>query len=201
MALQYHTEKDEIKYMSAYVDSVQSGTYRIVRQDNVLRVYYTMGFDPESIFLPMVFTEEVFEQRIKANLNGSQNRQLAKHYALYSPENKGDDFADKLKDYPALEHQALYIYTSSYDMVTVKSVASLMQKAGYTAEEYESDTADLEVESSGLMPGGFCDPAGAGTDRDRPVCQSADGPGGNLQRIRSAGRDISAGVFRRCGTE
>lgn len=158
VALQYHTEKDEIKYMSAYVDSVQSGTYRIVRQDNVLRVYYTMGFDPESIFLPMVFTEEVFEQRIKANLNGSQNRQLAKHYALYSPENKGDDFADKVKDYPALEHQALYIYTSSYDMVTVKSVASLMQKAGYTAEEYESDTADLEVESSGLMPAGFVIP-------------------------------------------
>ena len=158
VALLYRTENNDAQYMSAYDDSVANENFRILHKGNAVRIYYTMGFDADSIFLPLVFTQEVFETRVRANLSNAQNRQLDRRYKLYTPENPTEEYKDMLADYPDLASQALYIYTSSYDMVTVRGVASLMEQAGYTQGDYANDTASLTVQESGLMPSGFVVP-------------------------------------------
>ncbi len=162
VSVTYFEERSNALYMYSGADSVDNGNFKITYTDNAVRVVYTLGAVAGELMVPQVLDVNTYDTAILGVLdNPNIARRLGRYYTLYDPEQADDteDFADKVKQYPALKKTALYILNDSLTETENEEISDYMAEAGYTLESYQATLERLGIESTEeKLPEGFVIP-------------------------------------------
>lgn len=136
-------------------NSVEFGTYEVKSFEDSVRVYYEIRKMKDDFFVPAVFTQKVFEEKILAHLEAGAGKRLQKYYTLCS----ADRNKDQLSKYPELANQDLYIVAEMLGTTVYREITGFFQDAGYTQEDYKKDTDGMNISESAVdLPAQFLVP-------------------------------------------
>lgn len=141
----YYAEQTNELYMYSDTDSVQNMSFTVKTDGNAIRVYYSMGEADQ--LLPALFSEETFEEILNRFTSNALRRRMERAYVLYSAEDKPEDYAEKLKQYPVLAERSLYILSDVLSDTDKEDLIFDLQQVGYTQEEYAAMLASLKLEN------------------------------------------------------
>lgn len=144
MSITYYDTKSVSHFMCSTSDSVEMGGATVESDGERIRVTYIFGETNKDEFVPAVLTEEDFN-KILAQLSNTQQRRFKLYYTLYSEENAPSDFEEKVKIYPVLESNALYLLSDNIFDKDRTNIDTYMKAAGYTEEEYLNSTEGFAI--------------------------------------------------------
>lgn len=120
--------------------SVENKVYEVVREDNAIRVNYSLGRISRTYIIPPAITEERMNS-FTANMAKKQSREVLDYYekkSLAKLKSK-DNPEELLAKYPDLQDNTIYILRDNIrDNLRVK-MEGYFAEAGYTHEDYEHD--------------------------------------------------------------
>lgn len=156
LTLHYYEEQSEVSYMYSAVDSVDAGNFSVRTNGAAVRIYYRFGAMDEVI--PIVLDEKNFNLICDSIQNSTIRRRIERYYIRYSEQDKPDDYADKLSEYPLISEQPLYIIDDNLTNVEKSDVSTYLSDAGYTNEQYQAmlktlglDLSDREEDIAGFV--------------------------------------------------
>ena len=157
ITVEYCAEQTSELYMYSDTDSVKNNSFTVKSNNEAIRVYYSMG--EVNQLLPALFTEEVFNEVLNRFTNSALGRRLERSYILYSSEEKPDDFAEKLEQYPVLADRPLYILSDVLSDADKADISADLADIGFTEEEYtvmlkslELEDIDIQADAGFLIP-------------------------------------------------
>lgn len=139
--IDYYDSNELYKNMYSYNNSVAFGCYQVKATKDAVRVYYEIRESENEIFVPTVFTKEVFEEEILNELSVGQKRRITRYYKLRNAE----EHAELVAQYPELKKQELYIITDSMSQTDYREVSEYIKQVAYTQERYAEDIEELEI--------------------------------------------------------
>lgn len=153
----YYAEQTSALYMYSDFDSVSNKTFTVKTNGEAIRVYYSMGAMDQ--LLPVLFTKEVFEDVLSRFENNALRRRMERFYVLYSAEDKPEDYAEKLAQYPVLADRPLYILSDVLADSDKEDIVSDLADVGFTEDEYQTMMESLQLEAAETdTPAGFLIP-------------------------------------------
>lgn len=153
----YFAEQSSALYMYSDTDSVSNKAFTVKTNGEAVRVYYSMGAMDQ--LLPVLFTEEVFEDVLSRFENNALRRRMERFYVLYSAEDKPEDYAEKLAQYPVLADRPLYILSDVLADSDKEDIVSDLADVGFTEDEYQRMMESLHIEAAETdEPAGFLIP-------------------------------------------
>jgi len=157
LSIMYYDSTSKEHYMGAGNDSVSKEQFEIKLKDDRIRIYYTLGTSVSDLFVPVVFTKDMFENDILPSLQSDlERRRIKLYYDLYSKDDPDDDFNAIASRYPVLNQQDLYVLTDAVDENIQKDISGYITGSGYTTGEYEEMLKELNIEASNdNVPVGF----------------------------------------------
>lgn len=158
-AIYYDSDSNRL-YMTSDKDSVSHEMVTVKKNDNTLRVYYTLGNNTGRLLAPKVFTQDFFENKLCTAdcFSSSQIRRLKRYYDLYTPGDTGEDYQAMKERYPILATQALYIIKDTVDDLNLIEIDEYMQLYGYTQDQYQQELATLNISEGQSDEAGFVIP-------------------------------------------
>ena len=129
-------------------NSVERGAYEYALVDGGLEVNYTVGSFPRSYRIPSAVTEERFRAFLdKVSPDG--RRKIDASYRLYDVNNlfPDDDKSALLSRYPDLAKGRVYVLRDVVQDWMKGQIEGFLSAAGYTDDDYLSDTAKRPPES------------------------------------------------------
>lgn len=155
IAVDYYDSNSKLVTMYSSDNSVAFQKYEVKASDDAVRVYYDIRESKEDIFVPAAFTQKTFEEDIMGKLNAGQKRRIIRYYKLCTAENN----PDLVSSYPELNKQDLYIVIDSMNAADNLEVTGYFKAVGYTQEDYERDTQDMEISNVDIdLPAQFLVP-------------------------------------------
>lgn len=145
LILDYYDSDSMIYTMYSQDNSVAFETYEIEASEDAIRVYYDIRSRQDSLFVPKVFTKEVFEERIVSNLEAGPARRMKLYYRLYNSDNK-----DMVEQYSDLENQELYILIDGLTEQDHVEITDFFKDLNYTLEDYKKDIVGIENAYEGV---------------------------------------------------
>jgi len=147
-------------------DSADLGQAKVYIDNDKIRVYYDFG-EEKKLWVPEVMTKKVYEEMLLPALSSSEKRRIGRFYPLYSKDDKPEDYNSKLKKYPVLEKEALYIMTDELPERFYEEIYNYMVEIGYEKEQYLEDMKSLGIEvAEGEASPGFKIPVEYKLDND-----------------------------------
>lgn len=159
ISVSYLNSQGGISDMNVMTDSVTDGKYIVKHEGDKVTVQYSIGEFSELSLVPYALTEERL-QEILDNLGDEfeQMKLIDLYYLtdiniIEDPEQK----KERLAEYPLLSKQKLYIIRDSArdDPLVKKDVAKIFTEAGYTEEDYNSDSKYFSANDSAKTAPGF----------------------------------------------
>lgn len=137
IAISYYASDSQWYYMGSRFNSVNNGDYQIEKKDNSIRVIYKLSDASEAWFVPQVFDQDTFENKLFANTTATGKRWLPRFYKLYSSEDPPEDYEERKKQYPQLEKQALYLLDAAVHETSYEQIHKIMEDSNFTREDYQ----------------------------------------------------------------
>ena len=157
VTLCYYEEQSDAMYMFSDTDSVQSGNFRVLTDEDSIRVYYSMGF--VDALVPKVLDTDTFELLMDKLGSDSLRRRFERYYVLYSSKEKSDDLSEQIKKYPILKKQDLYILSDSLSDIELNDISDYIAQTDFSKEDYLKTLKKLDIEyESGSDSAGFMVP-------------------------------------------
>ena len=159
ISLSYLNSKGSIADMNVMTDSVAQGKYAIEQEENKITVRYSVGEFSELSLVPYALTEERFK-KFTDNLEDEFDKMKLTDLYYLTDINIIEDAElkkERLKDYPLLAEQKLYIIrdTTREDSVAKKDIAQIFVKAGYTEKDYRVDSRYFNADEKSKAAPGF----------------------------------------------
>lgn len=120
----------------------EHGRYGIRNIENGVAVSYVLGNFTQDLLVPPAMTEEryqLFYNRLSDEADKAEMRKRFRKVTLSTLDDPNEK-AELLADYPSLGKETLYIKYEMKDYVAQR-LAEILAEAGYTAEDYELDSA------------------------------------------------------------
>ena len=157
--LSYLNSQGGLSDMDVMTGSVAEGKYIIEQSDDKVTVRYSIGDFSELVLIPYALTEKRFKE-IKESLKDEfeQMKLIDLYYLTDIKIIEDKDLKKKrLQEYPMLESQPLYIIRDSVkdDPLAKKDVAAIFSEAGYTQEDYNSDSKYFKADKNTEKTPGF----------------------------------------------
>ena len=141
--------------MNNYTGSIKNQSFEILQEeDGSIRVNYSLGKNAgKRYIIPNALTRERYDFFLKQMSKKDQGK-FKNHYTLYetkklsSKKNKDEIIAL----YPSVQEQDLYILKSDRKDEQKKQAEDLLQKAGYTEEDYQMDQELMAGEKDSAGP-------------------------------------------------
>lgn len=144
--LSYYDKNETLLTMSTVKDSLPYSAPQVYTADDAVRVCYRMGVVKEEYLVPIAVFPDTFNEYVAKAGSGARRLQL--YYDFFSYENPNATFNEKLKEFPCLQDNKLYLLRQ--DSVTDSVAAELAgywETAGYTAEIYQQELEALGLEA------------------------------------------------------
>lgn len=128
--------------------SVENKVYEVVKEDNAIRVNYSLGRISRTYIIPPAITEERMNS-FTANMVKKQSREVLDYYEKKSlAKLKSKDNPEELvAKYPDLADNTVYILRDNIrDNLRIK-MEGYFAAAGYTHEDYEYDLSRCNLEA------------------------------------------------------
>ena len=159
ISLSYLNSKGSIADMNVMTDSVANGKYAIEQEGDKITVRYSVGEFSELSLVPYALTEERFK-KFADNLEDEFDKMKLIDLYYLTDINIVEDAElkkERLKDYPLLAEQKLYIIrdTTREDSVAKKDIAQIFVKAGYTEKDYRVDSRYFNADEKSKAAPGF----------------------------------------------
>lgn len=145
LILDYYDSDSMIYTMYSQDNSVAFKTYEIKATKDAVRVYYDIRSRQETLFVPTVFTKEVFEERIISNLAAGPARRMKLYYRLYN-----SDDEKMVEQYSELANQELYILIDGLTEKDHVEITDFFKDLNYTLEDYQEDIVGIENSHAGV---------------------------------------------------
>lgn len=144
--------------MNSYENSVEGQSFQVKTDGSAIRVYYSIQKSKVKIFVPEVFSQEVFEEDILTKLESGPKRRLKSFYTLYQA---GSESAKKMEsEFPALAEESLYVLNDTVTETIYAEITSYMEMTNYEQSAYEAEMKRLGLGStmSANQPAAFVVP-------------------------------------------
>ncbi len=145
LILDYYDSDSMIYTMYSQDNSVAFETYEIKASKDAVRVYYDIRSRQDSLFVPAVFTKEVFEERIISSLEPGPARRMKLYYRLYNSDDK-----KMVEQYSELANQELYILIDGLTEQDYVEITDFFKDLNYTSEDYKNDVVGMEDAYEGV---------------------------------------------------
>lgn len=144
IVVRYYGEQTEEMFMYSS-DSVAAGGFDVRTNGEAVRVVYTFG--EEQTFIPAVFDKETFEAVLGKLESDAMRRRLERYYIRYSADDRPEDYGDKLKQYPVLASEELYIIDDLASDIEKEDIALYISYTDFDAEQYEAMLKKLKIDN------------------------------------------------------
>ncbi|MCR5558546.1 MAG: hypothetical protein K6F75_13435 [Butyrivibrio sp.] len=150
--IRYFDDNVQESTMDSYSDCVSLGAFETEYLDDGVKVTYNFGAKGEALILPEVISVERLEEFAGA-LEKSKSKKLIRNYTKMDPETmKEADKKENLATYPGLEKHSIYVLKSSTKDYIKEELASYLEEAGYTKEDYDFDLEDNGYQTDDNSP-------------------------------------------------
>lgn len=149
LIITYYDSNSSKASMNSYENSVEGQSFEVRRNDNTIRVIYSIQKSKEIIFVPDVISQETFEETILANLESGPRRRVKQFYTLFESDGTDSDSKEMKTKYPILEEENLYILNDAAVEHTYSEITKYMNMAGYDASLQEKELERLGIENTG----------------------------------------------------
>lgn len=124
--------------------SVAYGNYRVLTDQEAVRVYYTLQLLATPPFAPEVLTEEMY-QAISEKLGATDMFKVKLMYKYYPVESVTTEAKEIQAKYPYAKEHAIYVLGNSLSETDRAALNRYIEVAGYTAEQYNADLDKLGI--------------------------------------------------------
>lgn len=143
--LTYINEATQVSTMNNYANSIQDGQFEVSAVDNGIRITYMIGDSVAFLLLPEVITESRMQQFLE-KMSSSQQKKIKRNYTLYESGASGNE--EIASQYPVLEQENIYVLRGGVKDYMREELAEYLEEAGYTQEDYEIDSANVQGEET-----------------------------------------------------
>lgn len=151
----YIDEQGNLASMNSYADSVQKGQYIVEKQQNGIKIKYTLGDVQEKLYCPSAFSQERFEE-ILSKITDSFDKTLFKsnyYLADYSLVEDAQRKSELKSKYPSIDKESLYILRQdNLPLNTQREIDRILVSVGYNDDDYKIDVANSTEEGYSLYP-------------------------------------------------
>ncbi|MBR7133734.1 MAG: hypothetical protein IKD04_09420 [Clostridia bacterium] len=143
LTILYYDDKSVSNMMNSFENSVSFGAYKVLTNENKIRVYYTFRKNKINIFAPKYISTDTMEQ-ITSKLDSSASRRLKLKYTSYPQTSTNKSL---LKKYPALEKTGIYVLNADYlQEKDYTEITEYMSIAGFDSEAYAEELKKLSMQ-------------------------------------------------------
>ena len=137
----YTTSGGEVT-MNNYTYSIQNQSYTVSKEEDAIRVDYSVGQIERTYILPNAITRERFTA-FTDNMSKSTKKKVSSNYTLVEPEklDKRENRDELIANYPSVTEQALYILQPNVSTDNKGKIEGYFAEAGYNEEEFAIDQA------------------------------------------------------------
>ena len=165
ITLSYYEEQSDVMFMYSDIDCVQKGDFKVKTNGNAIRIEYSIG--AVNTIVPKFFDVDTFDQVMDMLGSDALRRRFERYYILYSSKEKPEDYEEKLKKYPILKKQDIYILDDEVSDIDKDDIASYISETDFAESDYKEMLSKLEInEETGTDKAGYVIPVEYEIDED-----------------------------------
>lgn len=145
--MQYADKSGTLTELNTFKHSVEKGLYEVEEIENGVRVKFTIGEIERVYLIPVMITESRLRPLLDQMEKNGQNKLLNNVFKRYDiSKMKEKDIAAIIEKYPEAEHEIIYELRGNIAPYLKAEAEMLLEKAGYTKEDYDKDMENFETE-------------------------------------------------------
>ncbi len=143
----YYDENRQKKELNSYDNSVSYKTFKVLTNNNAIRVYYTMQLEETPPFVPQVLTEDMMNS-LSEKLESDTFFKIKLMYNYYLSKGNNTDVKKMKSKYPYLEKNNIYILKDRISNNDRKAMSKHMKKASFDESSYYNELEKLKIKLS-----------------------------------------------------
>lgn len=144
LLINYYDENGQKQEMNSWQHSVTFGNYKVLKNENSIRVDYTMQLKETPPFVPEVLNEDIYKE-IAGQLDSKSMFKLKLMYKFYDINNETTDAKEVRSKYSYAKDHSIYVLKSSLSDSDRTALSQYIAQAGYTQEQYQKELKLMKI--------------------------------------------------------